>query len=153
MSASDYILGLREKVGSTLMLLPGVAGVILNDSGEILLQEKHWEVWSLPAGMIEPGESPRQALVREVKEETGLDVAPTEILGVFGGKDFRYTYPNGHEVEYTVIVMQCDVIGGTHSPTDAETRSLQYFSRQEMPELALPYPKEVLFGGRRGHIE
>lgn len=47
----------------------------------------------MPAGAIEPGETPREAIVREVFEETGLSIAVQEIVDVFGGKHFRYTYP------------------------------------------------------------
>jgi ADP-ribose pyrophosphatase YjhB (NUDIX family) len=41
-------------------------------------------------------ETPSEAVVREVYEETGLNVYPQKLLGVFGGKDFRYTYPDGN---------------------------------------------------------
>ena len=104
MSGSNYIKALRASIGDSLLLLPGVAAVIHNSSKEILLQEKSEEIWSLPAGMIEPGESPKEAIVREVQEETGLVIVPSKILGVFGGTEFRYVYPNGDQVEYTVIV-------------------------------------------------
>lgn len=63
--------------------MPSVAAVIRNDSGEILLQNKgNGEKWSLPAGAIEPGEAPAEAIVREVWEETGLIVLPRKLVGV-----------------------------------------------------------------------
>ena len=108
--SSDYIKKIRSKIGTSKLLIPSVAAVILNKKNEILLQEKYKEAWSLPAGMIEPNESPKEAIVREVLEETGLIVEPVKILGVFGGKEFSYIYPNGDEVGYTVIMMLCLVI-------------------------------------------
>ncbi|MCX8936620.1 NUDIX domain-containing protein, partial [Vibrio parahaemolyticus] len=69
MSASDYIKEVRSKIGTMPLLIPGVAAVILNESKELLLQQKLDGTWSLPAGMIEPQESPVQALLREVREE------------------------------------------------------------------------------------
>lgn len=145
MSGSEYIEHLRSKVGNSILMIPSVAAVILDENNRILLQEKSFEAWSLPAGMIEPGESPGEATVREVKEETGLVVTPNKILGVFGGKKFRYTYPNGDSVEYTIILMHCSIFSDTGEITDSETKSLQYYAKESMPELALPYPKEVLF--------
>ena len=145
MGASDYIKNLRDKIGNSLLMIPCVAAVILDSDNKILLQEKSEEAWSLPAGMIEPGESPNTAVVREVQEETGLIVTPIKILGVFGGEDFRYVYPNGDSVEYTVILMKCSVISDSGRIIDTETRSLEYFDKASMPELALPYPKQILF--------
>ncbi|RYD17210.1 MAG: NUDIX domain-containing protein, partial [Verrucomicrobiaceae bacterium] len=56
------------------------------------LQEKHDGTWSLPAGAIEPGESPAEAVAREVLEETGLTCISSEVIAVLGGGDFRFTY-------------------------------------------------------------
>lgn len=144
MGMSDYYKKLREKVGNELIFMPSVAGIVRNDLGEILLQNKgNGEKWSLPAGAIEPGEAPAEAVVREVWEETGLFVVPQKLLGVFGGKDFRYQYPNGHQVEYNVFMFDCVIQSGDLSPIDNETAELQYFSPRHMPELALPYPKDL----------
>jgi len=147
--SSDYIKELRSKIGGSLILLPSVAAVILNSENELLLQEKENEAWSLPAGMIEPGESPKEAIVREVNEETGLIVKPQKILDVFGGEDFRYKYPNGDWVEYTVILFKCSVCSDTGVIRDSETKSIKFFGKASMPNLALPYPKETLFDGYR----
>ena len=69
--------------------------------------------------------------------------APRKLLGVFGGEEYRYQYPNGHLVEYNLFLFDCDIQGGELSPIDSETADLQYFHPQNMPELALPYPKEL----------
>jgi 8-oxo-dGTP pyrophosphatase MutT (NUDIX family) len=145
---SPYFKRLRAKIGHDLLLIPGVAAVIRDASGRLLLQEKtSGEAWSLPAGAIEPGESPEQAMRREVLEETGLEVRLQRVIGVFGGEEFRYVYPNGDAVEYTVILYRCAIVREATVAPDAETKSLRYFSADEMPRLALPYPLEALFGG------
>ena len=144
MGMSDYYKKLREKISNDLIFMPSVAGVVRNDLGEVLLQNKgNHEKWSLTAGAIELGEAPAEAVVREVWEETGLYVLPEKLLGVFGGKDFRYQYPNGDQVEYNVFMFDCVFQSGELNPIDNETTELQYFSPNNMPELALPYPKEI----------
>ncbi len=142
----SYLTELRGLIGNRLLLLPSVAAVVHDDAGKLLLQEKaSGEGWSLPAGAIEPGETPQEAIIREVMEETGLAVTPAAILGVFGGRDFRYTYPNGDRVEYVVTLFGCRVVEDRGPWTDEETRSLRYLARDEMPPLALPYPASALF--------
>ncbi len=146
----SYIISLRRKLGSELLLCPSVAAVIRDDTGRILLQEKATgEGWSLPAGTIEVGETPQQAVIREVEEETGLIVVVKRIIEVFGGKEFRYTYPNGDEVEYVVTLFLCEPTGKSTRSLDAETKSTRYFAKEDMPSLALPYPLALLFGQDR----
>ncbi len=144
MSISDYYKNIREKVGNELLFMPSVAGIVRNERGEILFLNKgNGENWSLPAGAIELGEAPAEALVREVREETGLIVIPSRLLGVFGGSEYRYVYPNGHQVEYHVYVFECIVQSGDLNPLDCETAELRYFRFEDMPTLALPYPKSI----------
>ena len=96
MPISDYLKGLRAAIGHEMILNPGVAAIIRDEAGRVLLQKRSDDgSWSLPAGAIDPGESPAQAVVREAYEETGLRVVPEKVAGVFGGEGFRHTYPNG----------------------------------------------------------
>jgi 8-oxo-dGTP pyrophosphatase MutT (NUDIX family) len=123
-----------------------VAAVIRDDLGRLLLQEKSsGEASSLPAGSIELGESPQEALLREVLEETGFTASIERTIGVFGGNSFRYSYPNVNQVEYVVALFLCQIIGGSGRQSDAETRSLRYFEHAALPDLALPYPLDALF--------
>lgn len=146
MSLSPYYNALREKLGHELILYPAVGAVIPDADGRILLQSKHEEPgWFVPGGAVELGEHPEQALVREIEEETRLIVRPQKIVLAFGGPAYRYEYPNGDRVEILGLLYQCEVVGRSDGPLDSETKSLQYFSQDDLPELALPYPREALF--------
>ncbi len=59
-----------------------VAGLVINDKDEILLLESPGRGWEYPGGMVEPGETLQDALIREIKEETGADVEITGFIGV-----------------------------------------------------------------------
>ena len=83
MPASDYVQDLRAKVGPGLLMFPTVSAIIFNDRGEILLgQRSDNHQWSVIAGMMDPGEQPADALVREVEEETGIQVRIERLAGV-----------------------------------------------------------------------
>lgn len=143
MSMSLYYKKIREQLGHELIFMPSVAAVIKNEQGEILFQYPGGEYWSLPAGAIEPGETPEEAVIREVWEGTGLKVQVKKQKGVFGGEEFRYTYANGDKVEYIVVVFECEVTSGKLKSIDGESLKLQYFSFSEKSTLALPYPDNI----------
>jgi len=76
----------RQEIGYITPKL-GVDAALFDDQQRILLiRRTDDDKWSLPCGWVEVGESPVQAIIREVKEETGLDVKPTHILGVYNTK-------------------------------------------------------------------
>jgi 8-oxo-dGTP pyrophosphatase MutT (NUDIX family) len=149
MAISPYIRELRRKVGTGLLLVPGVAAIIRDGEGRLLLHQRPDGGWNLPGGALEPGEAPASAIVREIREETGLEATPVRILAVVGGDGFRVTYANGDVVEYCVTVFECTVAPRT-APFDPNEESLQvrYFAEAEAPSLGLPYTREVLFGQR-----
>ena len=145
MGMSPYLKKLRSHIGSDLVMMPSVAAIIRNEAGQILfLVRADNGLWDLPAGAIDPGETPAQAVVREVREETGLIVEPTAIAGVFGGEAFRLLYGNGDIVEYTVTVFECRVVGGTLGALDDETAELHFIDVAKRPKLNAQFP-DALF--------
>jgi 8-oxo-dGTP pyrophosphatase MutT (NUDIX family) len=143
MAISEHYAQIRRRLGTSLILVPGVAAIVRDETGRILFQRKHDGTWSLPAGAIEPGENPAQAIVREVQEETGLKVKPERIVGVFGGDGVRYQYPNGDQVEYTVILFECSNDGSPEQFDNEETQGLDYFAPEAPPPLGLAYPASI----------
>jgi 8-oxo-dGTP pyrophosphatase MutT (NUDIX family) len=136
---SDYLRRLREKLGPDLLLMPSVTGVVFDGARRLLMVEHaDRDLWVLPGGAIDPGETPADALVREMWEETGLHVRPTTVRGVFSGPDFLVRYRNGDEAIYVMSVFECEVLGGRERPDGVETLAVRYVSQAEA--LALPTP-------------
>jgi 8-oxo-dGTP diphosphatase len=106
----------------------GVFALIFDDEGRILLgHRRDVDWWNLPGGGMDAGETVDEALCREVREETGLDVEVGQLVGV-------YSKPQKQEV---VLAFRCRVIAGTLQPTE-ETRESRYFAPEAMPTNTLP---------------
>jgi mutator protein MutT len=148
MPISPYLKELRARIGHDMVLMPSVAALVRNDAGHVLFQRRADDgLWSLPSGSIDPGETPGQAVVREVREETGLIVEPTRVAAVFGGTPYQIHYPNGDVVEYTVIVFECRTLGGELGGLDGESLELRYCSAAERPPLIAYFPEELFAPG------
>ena len=106
----------------------GVFALIFNDEKQILLgHRRDIDWWNLPGGGMETGETVVEALCREVREETGLEVKIERLVGV-------YSKPQKQEV---VLTFFCQVIGGTLQSTE-ETRESRYFAPETLPVNILP---------------
>ena len=150
MPPSEYMKSLRRRIGHDLLLIPGAAGLVFDERGRVLVQQRAESgKWGLPSGAIDPGESPAETVRRELREEAGLDVEPVRVAGVFGGREHRITYPTGDVAESTTVVFECRVVGGEIRARDGESSQLRWCAPGEMPELIAPYPAE-LFERREG---
>jgi len=106
----------------------GADGAIFNQVGEILLMERaDGTGWCLPCGWVEPNERPQDAIVREVHEETGLEVQVEQLVGVFS------RMPSAQNGPHTMIaiVHLCKVVGGKLTLSH-EGLSLRYWAIDEM---------------------
>ena len=146
MPISAYLRDLRARVGHTLLLVPSVTALIADDAGRVLLaRQREGAAWSTPGGAIDPGETPADAVVREVWEETGLLVVPTRLVGVYGGPEFVVRYPNGDETEYISTIFACAVRGGALRPDGEEITELRFWTAAEASALPLaPWLRAML---------
>lgn len=104
-----------------------VAAIILDERGRLLLCKHTYRQglsWGIPAGNLEYGEDPEQAIVRELREETGLQITVQKLLAVESAKDF-------HHVS---VVYSCKTQGGAFVPS-AEVSAIQYFDLTGLPAL------------------
>lgn len=138
MTMSDYIRNLRAKIGNDLLMLPTVSGVLFNEAGEVLMiQHTDAGQWLLPGGMIEPEESPRQAVLREMQEELGVEVEITGLIDVNSGPEFLWTYRNGHQVCFVMSTFACRVVGGEFNPDPREILEIRFVGANEWQQLGV----------------
>jgi 8-oxo-dGTP pyrophosphatase MutT (NUDIX family) len=137
---SGYLKELRQKVGHDLLLLPSAAVVLYDERGRVLFcLHSDRNIWVTPGGLIEPGEQPAAAAIRETLEETGLEIQVTDILGVYGGEDLIIDYPNGDKAAYISIIFRGKITGGTLKPDGDEILDARYFTRDEL--MRVPHSK------------
>ncbi len=116
-------------------LVPGASAIVRDDGGRILLQRRRDNtLWALPGGVMEIGESIGQAIVREVEEETGLDVKPDYIVGVYSDPDHVFAYDDGEVRQEFSICFACTVQGGQLRPGN-EALQVDFFDADDVASL------------------
>ena len=108
--------------------------VVMGERGVLLAVRSDLRGWELPGGTLELGESNEEALRRELREETSLDVAVGRFVGEYIRSGFR---------PHTARVYLCEVRGGTAQPGD-ETCQLDWFRPEDLPATLFPWYHEPL---------
>ena len=106
--------------------LGAVVAIVENDK-VLLTQREDFEVWCLPGGHVDPGESVAQTAIREAKEETGLQVELQRLVGIYsrlenGGSDVH------------LVVFAAKSVGGMLQPQVEEVLALNYFAVNDLPK-------------------
>ena len=129
--------------------VPAVAVILMQDHNILLVKRKYKPKagkWSLPAGFIENNESPEQAAMREVVEETGLVVKIQKIFGVYEAVVEK-------DIHIILIVYEGEIIQGLLTPGD-DAVAAEFFSLDALPQnIAFSRHREVLEKLRRRNVK
>ena len=119
-----------------VFLQDGASAIIFNDKGQILLQQRSDnDRWGLPGGVQDLGERFEETIIREVKEETNLDVKEEdlELIGIVSGMNRMRQYPNGDVVvNNSVLYLIKNYTGDLE--WDEESKIIKFFDIDNLPE-------------------
>lgn len=119
-----------------VLLQDGAAAIIVNENGEILLQSRaDNDRWGLPGGCQELGERFQDTIIREVKEETNLDVdeEDLELIDIVSGVSRRNEYPNG-DIVINNTALYCIKKYSGELKWDTESKEMKFFDLNNLPQ-------------------
>jgi len=145
----------KEQLFDTFLAQPGYAtpkidvrGAVLRDGRILLVQERLDKRWCMPGGWADVGELPSQSIIRETREESGFEVVPRKVIGVYDANrdgiplEFYHAYK---------IVFLCEIAGGQARPSD-ETLAVDFFSFEDLPPLSRFRTNERHLAEIRAHL-
>ncbi len=135
MPTPDYVVDLRRKIGHDMLWLTTAMGVVLDGTGRILLGRRaDTGAWAPPGGIIDPGEHPADAAVREIYEETGVIALPELLACISVSEPIRYR--NGDEVRYLEFTFRCRAAGGQARVADSESTDVGWYEPGALPPVS-----------------
>jgi ADP-ribose pyrophosphatase YjhB (NUDIX family) len=146
----------KEAVQKVLMEQPGYAtpkvdvrSVVIKDNKILLVQESTDNCWAMPGGWADVGDYPSQVAIRETKEESGYDIKPIKIIGVFDANRIGRRLEFFHAFK---IIFLCELIGGEAKTSD-ETPDVKFFSFNELPPLSMNRTNQKHIDEIKLHLE
>ncbi|MEU0502699.1 NUDIX domain-containing protein [Nocardia sp. NPDC005998] len=133
MSRTDYFHDPNAPMPNSIKV--AVSAVVRDSQGRILMIHRtDNDRYSIPGGGLEAGETITQALIREVKEETGIDVRVTDLIGIFSNPDHVIAYDDGEVRQEFSICFHADPIGG-HLRTSSESKEVRWVAPNNISSL------------------
>lgn len=129
----------KETVATVLMKQPGYAtpkidvrAAVIKDEKILLVQERTDKRWAMPGGWADVGDIPSNVAIRETKEESGYDVKPVKVIGVFDANRSGGHLELFHAFK---IIFLCEFVGGKAKTSD-ETMDVSFYSFESLPPLS-----------------
>jgi len=129
----------NEPILETFTTQPGYAtpkvdvrGAVISDGKLLMVKEVSDGKWCMPGGWADVGENPSEMVIREVKEESGFDVKPVKVIGVFDAN--RSGRPMQFFHAYKIVFL-CEITGGEAKASE-ETSEVKFFDLANLPELS-----------------
>jgi ADP-ribose pyrophosphatase YjhB (NUDIX family) len=136
MPIPPYVAGLRSRIGTDLLWLPGVTAVVLDGDRVLLGRRVDTGEWALVSGILDPGEEPAVGLAREVLEETAVEVRIEALAAV--STTPVITYPNGDRSAYLDLCFVARPVSPEAAAAarvaDDESLEVAWFSLEALPD-------------------
>ena len=131
-------LAYGNRIGKTAPLWVGCTAVIFDAARHkiLLTQRTDNGQWCLPGGRMDPGESAAEACVREIREETGLEINITRLIGIYTTPDRITVYADGNRAQFVSLTFEAEAVAGIPGLSD-ETLAIDYFSRAQIAAMDL----------------
>ncbi|WP_327089142.1 NUDIX domain-containing protein [Nonomuraea sp. NBC_01738] len=133
MATPEFVLALREKIGTAPLWLSGVTAVVLRADEILLVRRADDGRWTPVTGIIDPGEQPADAARRETLEEAAVVCVPERLAQVHVSPE--RVYQNGDRAQYLDLVFRCRWESGEPYPADGENSEARWFPLTAMPEM------------------
>lgn len=131
----EYIKKLRSYIGHDPILMCACGCLIFNEKNQVLLQKRSDDgLWGNPGGSMDLGETIYETIIREIKEETDLDILKEdlEIFSIYSGEEQHHIYPNKDEMYFVNIIFKKNKYTGTLK-NDLESLELKFFDLDKLP--------------------
>ena len=126
-----------------------VRGAVVRDGKVLLVQERADERWAMPGGWADVGDVPSEMVAREVREESGFEVEPRKVIGVYdanrGGRPLELYHA------YKIVFL-CEIVGGGASASD-ETLAVDFFRFDDLPPLSTERTNERHLAEVLAHLQ
>lgn len=133
MPTPDFVLSLREKIANDMLPLTGVTAVVTKGDQVLLVRGTDSNTWTPVTGIIDPGEEPADAAVRETYEETSVHAVPERLALVHALPPMQYA--NGDRTQFLDLVFKLKWRAGTPHPADEENVDAQWFPLEQLPDM------------------
>ncbi|TAJ49205.1 MAG: NUDIX domain-containing protein [Herbiconiux sp.] len=135
MATPDFVLALREKIGSAPLWLSGITAVVTRENGDVLLVRRADNgAWTPVTGIIDPGEQPAVAAAREVLEEADIVAEPMHLAWVHSIPEI--VYANGDRSSYLDLTFRFRYVSGEPFPADGENSEAAWFALDALPPMS-----------------
>ncbi|MFJ8064599.1 NUDIX hydrolase [Psychrobacillus sp. NPDC096426] len=136
-----------------------VGGIVEDEQGNILLVKTHHGGWVFPGGQVEVGENLMDALIREIQEESGIDVVVSNLIGVYSNTGIHKFYDGVTDVPTKLMLdYECKPVGGELAISE-ETSESRWIAKEKVldlvtaPAIRTRYKAYLEFDGKINYME
>jgi len=130
----DFVVELRRHLGQSRLWLPAVTAVVVHEGRLLMVRRADNGAWTPITGIMEPGEEPAVAAVREAHEETGVRVRADRLAQVTSGHEV--THANGDLAVYLDLTFACSYVSGEAHVADDESSDVRWWPLDALPQMS-----------------